>query len=82
VLSNTLDSKHNIDLEKGLSNIKVAYNPDFGYENVAYNEETKKTTPWKLIADAVSNYPHFELSSKVLELAKKQKETFAKELQK
>jgi len=52
--------------------MKVAYIPDFGYEQPIAGIERPSLTPWQLIADGISDYPHYELSSKMLAKVKVQ----------
>ena len=59
-----------IDISKGISDLKVAYNPDFGYGEIFSPVEKEKPSPWKIIADAISEYPHFQISSKVIDQIK------------
>lgn len=77
------EPKNEIDLARGLSDLKVAHNPDFGYENMFSPVEKERPSPWKLIADAISDYPHFQLSSKLFDqVTRKENNTFKSELQK
>ena len=61
-----------IDISKGISDLKVAYNPDFGYGEMFNVNEKHKPSPWKIIADAIIEYPHFQISTKVIDEIKKE----------
>ena len=84
VASRTHEEKRELDISKGISDMLVSYEPDFGYEeridfasmpdpNNPGQQLTQHCSGWTMLLDVISRYPRFERAINVLEKLKKEK---------